>query len=202
MQSSLKFQSLGGIFMNPLHAIELEELETVDVQNEEVKERFKIENLDQLNWAFRKISALNAQKKEIDELAQAELNRIKEWQEKETKPIQDSIQFFESLIKEYHQKMLALDPKKNKTLSTPFGKSKSRTTKESPEKGDVEKLLQHIKESGMDEFIKEDVKWGDFKKTLKIVEVNSKKMVIDEYGQIVPGVVIKPATTTFKVEVE
>jgi hypothetical protein len=54
----------------------------------------------------------------------------------------------------------------------------------------------------MTEFIKESIKWGDLKKTLQVVEVNGKQVVIDENGQVVPGVVVKPESITYSVEVE
>lgn len=187
--------------MNQLHAIELEELETIGAESEELKERFKIENLDQLNWAFRKLSALEAKKKEIQQLAQAEIERIKSWEEAELKAIQGSYDFFTSLITEYHLNELQKDPKK-KTITTPYGKAKSRRSKETPEKVDEELLLAHIKESGMHEYIKESVKWGDFKKTLKVAEIDGQKVVIDENGQVVKGAAVKPETVTFSVEVE
>ncbi|MGO0742483.1 host-nuclease inhibitor Gam family protein, partial [Bacillus licheniformis] len=56
-------------------------------------------------------------------------------------------------------------------------------------------------EAGLTEFIKEDVKWGDLKKSLSIKEVGGKKVVVDENGQAVPGIEIEPASTSFKVEV-
>lgn len=191
--------------MNQLHAIELEEIETVDFNDEEkvveVKERFKIDNLDSLNWAFRKLSALEAKKREINKLALAEMERIQAWEEAELKSIQGSYDFFQSLITEYHFKELEQDPKK-KTIATPYGKAKSRISKETPDKASEEKLLAHVKASGMDEFIKESVKWGDLKKVLQIVEHDGKKIVMDENGQIVEGAVVKPETVKFSVEVE
>lgn len=187
--------------MNQLHAVELEELEAVDLQSEEVKQRFKIENLDSLNWAFRKLSALQAQKREIQQLAQAEMDRIHEWEEAELKSIQNSYDFFTSLITEYHSTILAEDPKK-KTIATPYGKAKSRLSKETPDKVNEDLMLEHIKSSGMDEYIKESVKWGDFKKSLNIAEIDGKKVAVDENGQVVEGVTIKPESVTFSVEVE
>lgn len=185
--------------MNVLQQIELEELQGVEL-NEETKERFKITDLDQLNWAFRKISALNEQKKEKQELAKAEIERIKTWLESEEKPVDDSISFFEGLIKLYHMEQLAKDPKA-KTLKTPYGSSKSTTKKPSPAQTDKDKLLAHIKESGLSEFIKEEAKWGDFKKTLQIVEMDGKSVVVDRDGQRVDGVDVDPGGTTYKVEV-
>lgn len=182
--------------MNALQQLEVEELESVEGQPS-----FKIENLDSLNWAFRKISALNSQKAEIDALAKAEIQRITEWQNKETSAIKDSIGYFESAIKEYHFNELQNGGKK--TITTPFGKVSSKTTGEQPEATDKVQLLQHVEENGLDQYvkIKKEVAWADIKKTLQIAEVNGNKVVVDETGQVVPGVGVKPTTTTFKVEV-
>jgi len=54
----------------------------------------------------------------------------------------------------------------------------------------------------MTEFIKGSVKWGDLKKKLKVVKVNGQQVVIDENGQVVPGVVVKPESIIYGVEVE
>ncbi|WP_096201921.1 host-nuclease inhibitor Gam family protein [Bacillus sp. FJAT-45350] len=191
--------------MNPLQQAEMQEIEAIDFtdqeQASEIKERFKIESLDQLNWAFRKISAIEAQKKEIQKLAQAEMERITAWEESELKGIQGSMDFFTFLIHEYHQKQLEENPKQ-KTIATPYGKSKARSSKEAPEASDKHKLLEHIKSAGLTEYIKEEANWGDFKKELQIIERDGVKVIVDENGQEVPGVKVKPETISFKVEVE
>ncbi|WP_339195191.1 host-nuclease inhibitor Gam family protein [Aeribacillus sp. FSL W8-0870] len=183
--------------MNVLQEFELQELEN----QEELKQRFQITGIDSLNWAFRKLAAFKAKAAEVEQLAQAERERIDRWEEEQKKSIQQNIEFFEQLIHEYHAKVLQDDPK-TKTLSTPYGKSKARKSKAQPEKANENLLLQHVKENGMTEFIKESVKWGDLKKTLKVVEVNGQQVVIDENGQVVPGVVVKPETISYSVEVE
>lgn len=186
--------------MNALLEHELEEIDSMEF-TEEAKERFKIEDLDQLNWVFRKLRALNAEEKEVKDLAEAERFRIDEWEKSKLTPIQQSKEFFISLIHEYHAEQLKENPKA-KTLSTPYGKSKSRTTKEQPDKLDEDKLLAHVKESGQTEYIKESIKWGDYKKSLKVAEIDGQKVVVDELGQVVPGATVKPETITFSVDVE
>ena len=54
----------------------------------------------------------------------------------------------------------------------------------------------------MQDYIKKEVKWGDFKKNLSIAEVDGVPTVYDENGQAVPGVVVKPESVSFVVEVE
>lgn len=179
----------------------LEQLELTEVEEmQEQEQRFEITDKESLNWAFRKVSALKSEEKEIKQLANVERDRINAWEQKELNPIHNSISFFEGLIQKYHAEQLAENPKA-KTISTPYGKSKTRTSKEAPEKQNEEVLLQYVIENEMDEYIKNSVKWADLKKSLKIVEVSGEKAVVDENGQLVPGVYVKPASISYSVEV-
>lgn len=182
--------------MNALQQIELMEVE--EIQSQETP--FEITDLNSLNWAFRKLTALKSKEKEIKQLANIERDRIAEWEGGELFTISNSLEFFENMIAVYHAKQLEADPKA-KTISTPYGKSKTRRSSEAPEKQDEEKILQYVIENEMDEFIKNSVKWADLKKTLKIVEISGEKVVVDENGQLVPGVTVKPESISYSVEV-
>ncbi|MBK5446041.1 host-nuclease inhibitor Gam family protein [Peribacillus sp. TH24] len=182
--------------MNSLQQIELMEVE--EIQSQETN--FEITDINSLNWAFRKLTALKSKEKEIKQLANVERDRIAEWEKGELSSITSSTSFFESLVTLYHAKQLAEDPKA-KTISTPYGKSKTRKSKETPDKANEEVILQYVIENEMDEFIKNSVKWADLKKSLKIVEISGEKVVVDENGQIVPGVIVKPESTSYSVEV-
>lgn len=185
--------------MNQLQKIELMEVEDIQAfSSEEVK--FEITDINSLNWAFRKLSALKSKEKEIKNLADSERQRIADWERSELSTINNSLEFFETMISIYHAKQLEVDPKA-KTISTPYGKSKSRSTKAAPEKENEEAILQHVIENGMDDYIKNSLKWADFKKAVKIVEVSGEKVVVDETGQIVPGMTVKPESISYSVEV-
>jgi len=185
--------------MNQLQRIELLEVEEVtSLSPEETK--FEITDKNSLNWAFRKVSALKAQEKEIKQLADAERERISEWERSELSTISNSLSFFETMVAAYHAKQLEEDPKA-KTISTPYGKSKSRKSKEVPEKENEEAILQHVIENGMDDYIKTSLKWSDLKKAVKIVEIAGEKAVVDENGQLVPGMTVKPESISFSLEV-
>ena len=93
-----------------------------------------------------------------------------------------------------------MDPKQ-KTISTPYGKSKTRKSKEAPDKANEELLLDYVIQNDLAEFIKNSVKWADLKKTLKIVQIGDEKVVVDGDGQIVPGVTVKPESISYSVEV-
>ena|SRR5690625_4710984 len=102
--------------MNPLQQIELEEIETLD---QEQKERFKIESIDEANWAFRKLAALQAKENEVKALAAAERERIKQYEDSELKAIDNHRSFFESLLMEFATEQRAVDPKFK--AKTPYG---------------------------------------------------------------------------------
>ena len=182
--------------MNALQQIELMEFEEIQAH----ETNFEIMDINSLNWAFRKLTALKSKEKEIKQLANVERDRIAEWEKGELSSITNSTSFFESLITLYHAKQLAEDPKA-KTISTPYGKSKTRKSKETPEKVNEDLILQYVIENEMDEFIKNSVKWADLKKSLKIVEISGEQVVVDENGQLVPGVIVKPESISYSVEV-
>ena len=180
--------------MNEYYKDELNELEGFI---EEQKEAFHIKDLEGLTWAFKKLTAINKEMKEINQVAEAERFKIDSWENKKLQPLKQSIEYFEYKIKEYHEKELMNDPKK-KSISTPYGKVKSVTTKAQPVIKDESQLIEFIKVNSLP-FLesKESVKWGELKKNLSVFGDN----VIDENGLIVSGVDIKPMTTTFKTEV-
>ncbi|MBP1083481.1 host-nuclease inhibitor Gam family protein [Bacillus capparidis] len=184
--------------MNPLQDFELNEISNGEMQQD--RPQFEITDMNSLNWVFRKIAALKTKEKDIRALAETERQRIAEWEASETSSITDSLSFFEGLVSGFHAKQLDTDPKA-KTLSTPYGKSKSRKSKEAPEKSDEGAILQHVIENGMDNYIKNSVKWADLKKSLKIVEISGEKVVVDENGQLIPGISIKPESISYSVEV-
>jgi thioesterase domain-containing protein len=186
--------------MNLLQANELNDWKQEKEQVEE-KKHFEITGLDSLNWAFRKLAAFKAKEAEITELAKKERERIDFWEAEQKKTIQAEVEFFESLINQYHAKVLQEDPKA-KTLSTPYGKSKARKSKAQPDKTNEKEILQHVLDNNMEEYIKPSLKWADLKKSLRIVEVDGKQVAVDENGQVVPGVTIKPEEIKYSVEVE
>ncbi|GIN17485.1 hypothetical protein J32TS2_28410 [Shouchella clausii] len=183
--------------MNALQQAEIEELKGQELS----EERFKITDQESLNWAFRKIAALKTQMEETDAIAAKEIERIHLWAAEQHKPVKQSIEFFESLITQYHMQLLESDPKAPKTLKTPHGKSKSTRRKPAPVAVNKDKLLEHVKEAGMSDYIKEEIRWGDFKKTLSITTADGQSVVVDAWGQRVEGVEIDQGGTTFKVEV-
>lgn len=166
----------------------------------EEKEAFHIQDMSQLDWAFKTLSEIVGQDNEIKQRADAQRDQINRWEQSERQKLESDMNYFEGLIRVYHQEQLALNPKA-KTLSTPFGASKTRTSKEAPEQADKKAVLQYVLDNQMDDYLKHEVKWEDLKKSLKIAEVNGKKVAVDENGAIVEGITIKPETINYTVDI-
>lgn len=156
--------------MNALQQTELMDVEEIQSQDKP----FEITDLESLNWAFRKLSALKSKEKEIKQVADVERERIAEWERGELSTISNSLEFFENMIAVYHAKQLEQDPKA-KTISTPYGKSKTRRSGEAPEKADEEQILQYVIENEMDEFIKNSVKWGTLRSLSRLWKLAVKR---------------------------
>lgn len=174
------------------------------IEETEEKEPFQITDVGSLHWTFRTMRELQGEIAKKEDLAQVEYDRLEEekklvdeWLDNDTKAFRQSLEKFEHLVTIYHMEELERD-EGQKTLSSPFGKTSSITSQPQPEKGDEVELLQYAKDNKLTELIKveESVRWGDLKKTLKVVGNN----VVDSNGEIVKGTKVKPKNTTFKVE--
>ncbi|MFW7420539.1 host-nuclease inhibitor Gam family protein [Vagococcus fluvialis] len=102
--------------MNALNRYEIEELTN---SSEEEKQGWAINDLESVNWALRKIAALNNQIEENEQLAKEERYRIDQWEQKENSSHKQSVEFFEQKISEYHRELLVDDPKAK--IKTPYG---------------------------------------------------------------------------------
>lgn len=185
--------------MNELQYEELKELQRL---SEEELEGFRIDGLEKLNWVFKKLDAINAKTKDVENLRDAEVERINKWAEKEIKNFNHSKEYFETLIKNYHLEQLRINPKQ-KTINTPYGSIKSVTRKASVVKRNETDLLDYLFNNNR-EYVKEKlnyhVDWANFKKNLHIIETDTETYVVDENGQVVNGVEVEPEKITFKVE--
>lgn len=171
-----------------------------ELSQEEISTQYKIDNLDSLDWAFRKVTAYRADLAEQEAYAQEQIRKVNDWLAKERAKSERNISFFERLVSEYHAKILAENPKK-KSISTPNGKVQSTTRKPSIVKPDDDRLPQIIEYAEQNEFaefveVKKSLKWAEFKKELKLTD---DLKVVDSNGQIVEGIPLSEGGTSFKI---
>lgn len=180
--------------MNELLEMELIEAEET-IEAAEVGGRFTIQDLDSANWAFRKLAAIERKRKEIQELADREIERIKDWQNQEEESLNNSKEFFEGLLTEYFVRQRELDPKFK--LSTPYGRVSSR--KQQPKWiYDNDKVVEWLKENDK-ELIR--VKYEPDKREIKKKYEVVGNTVVTEDGEIVEGITVeeRPEKVTIKV---
>lgn len=157
-------------------------------EDQEQRERFKIETKDQAAWALRKMSRIKAEQDENITTAQAEIERITSWRDEENGKLGRGISFFENLLYQYFVQLRDEDPK-FKTMKLPHGTLKMRA--QQPEfQYDEEQLLAWARLCMPDAVVvKESVSKNPVKKHIK------------ETGEVVPGVEIVERPEKFSVEV-
>lgn len=181
--------------MNELLEMELIEAKETTEVAEMSGERFTIQDLDSANWAFRKLAAIERKRKEIQELADREIERIKDWQNQEEESLNNSKEFFEGLLTEYFVRQRELDPKFK--LSTPYGRVSSR--KQQPKWiYDNDKVVEWLKENDK-ELIR--VKYEPDKREIKKKYEVVGNTVVTEDGEIVEGITIENRPDSINIKV-
>lgn len=186
--------------MNALMNMELDELQEITFQlpEAEVKQRFRITDLDSLNWTLRKLAALEAKRKEHEALAKKEYERIRAWEEKVSKDIDDHKQFLTMLIEDFARSQRAADPKWK--VSTPYGKVTFR--KQQPKwTYDEQKALESVETAGLYKYIrvKKELDKTALKASVNVLEDG--RVVDAETGSFIEGVAVTEQAESVKVEV-
>lgn len=178
--------------INALYMNDLNEMPT-----EEERQRFRIEDLSSLNWAMRKLTAIEAKKAEVNNLANDEIERIEHYRKSELDKLADSEDFFKSLIQDYASRKRAEDPK-YKSEKTPYGSIGFR--KQQPKWiYDDQALVEFLEANDRDDLIR--VKKEPVKTEIKKIFRVDKGFAIDEHGQIVEGIRVEEQPDTLDIKV-
>ena len=174
-------------------------LEHEDVKvDQEQEDNFEVDDDHKANWALKKIRQLNKKKQKNEEFAEKEINEIKKWLDQENSKLEDSIEYFESLLTEYAMKLKEQD-EDLKTKNLPAGKIQFR--KQQPKWNyDNKELLESVKSAGLNDLVK--VKERVDKRKLKNqVEVAGDKVINTKTGEVIDGVEVKERGEKFKIKV-
>lgn len=161
-----------------------------------MNDKFIVDSIEKANWCFRKLKEIDDKEKEIEQLADKELERIERWRERELEAYQGSKEHFQGMLELYYR----TEKEKNDKfkLSTPYGQVTSR--KQQPKFiRDDEKLLGWIRKSKPEMVkIKESPDWESLKKD--IIVDGDKAITTD--GEVVEGVevVVRDYTVNIKVD--
>lgn len=181
---------------------EVEELSELLFQEDaqEVKTRYTITSVDQLNWAFRKIAAMKRKQQEVEALAANEIHRIEMWKNRELRDVDRTMEFFESLVKEYAIKQRAENAtfKKEKT---PYGQV-SFTAQRPEFQYNDEALVQWLIDNEYYEHVKVTKSVANKSDLKRDFHVYGDHLVDTRNGNVVQGVTVveRPETISVKVE--
>ena len=151
----------------------------------EEQQGFVIDTAEKADWVIRKILRAQQKNDDIKQLAEMQINKIKQWQVQESDSNDRSIQYFTSLLEPYAKSQLN---GKSKTVKMPSGNISFRAV--SPEyviagnkvDGKNIKLLEYIRQSDP-EFLKieESVNWTEYKQELTLTSTGQ---VITSDGEV------------------
>lgn len=142
------------------------------------KKPFVIDDDQKANWAFHKLAEAHKELEDVKDKKRMFDRQNQEWFESESKSFVEAIDYFEQLLEQYRQ------TKPNGKVKVPAGYTQMRHTKEFER--DVNKLIPFV-EKNFPDYVKKDIKWGDFKKQLTDYD----GVAIDPNGQKVPGIRIR-----------
>jgi hypothetical protein len=181
-----------------------EELHEIFEEQDEVNqirqdERWKISDLSTALWADGIIHEKEVKIAEVEKLhkerKESLIRKLDEWLERTTKPLENDIEFFKTHLHVYHMRVLEEEraagaKKESKTIKLQYRDLTCK--KQQPEilingketdKAKTDPEFVKFVKSNNPEFIKEEVKWGDYKKTLQQKEFEGKLVYVDEAGQ-------------------
>lgn len=157
---------------------------------EKQKEYFEVTDESSADWVLQKINENNRQKAEIHYRAEAKKNELRhqwldpidEWEEKESKKIDDSNGYLTMLLDNYMQNELAKNPKFK--LSSPFGKLSTRKYHKFTWPKDTDTLIKQYQDTDA-----VTTKYVLNKTNLKKhLAVNGNQVIDKETGEVLEGV--------------
>lgn len=174
----------------------MEELEKSLAEAMEAGNSMYLENDADADSALHKIQRLNRGIEWARKLAEQQKQKIDAWLEQQIANRQEAIASQENLLRLYAEDRLKNS--KRKSVSLPSGKFGFRKGQPKIEHQD-DVLLQYAKEANQKYVkVKESLDWSGLKKSCVI---DHDKM-IDENGEVLPGITIHPAEQTFYVSVK
>ena len=151
--------------------------------NQEEKERFSIENDDQLKWAFQ---MMEEERKEI-RAKKDMIQQATDYYEGQIKDLRKDIDYFKGLAMQYAEEQADEDPNWS-FKESPYGRIIRKKEKTDLVVSDEQALINHLKGTEFVEHVEEDkLKWGDLKKTLSTPDGEH---VVNDDGELVDDVTV------------
>jgi len=166
-----------------------EEIESMDA------ETFNIDNDQKAEWALRKIAEIDIEHNRLDKVCEMQIKFYQEKQHANAEKRNLKRGNLVAMLADYFENVKPKITKTQAKYVLPSGSLIKKFEKKEM-KADAEILIAQLAET---EYVeqKSNLKWGEYKKTLEIVN----DIVVDRNGEIVNGVVIETKPGNFDVEV-
>jgi hypothetical protein len=170
-------------------------------EDEEARKAWRIDGLGTATWAMEKALDVAMQQKEITEVVEQRVEQLKAWAAAEIEKLQGRRDFFEGALKHYALTMREQDPKRNKSVVTPFGTVATTVGREKWSVADETAALDALRGTRPELVVtKESLALGEAKKVLESTDDGE---VIDaETGLVVPGITVEVGPTTARVKLD
>lgn len=172
---------------------ELNKMVANSTANQEEKERFSIENDDQLKWAFQ---MMEEKRKEI-RAKKDMIQQATDYYESQIKDLRKDINSFKDMAMQYAEEQADEDPNWS-FKESPYGRIIRKNEKIDLVVSDEQALINHLKGTEFVEHVEEEkLKWGDLKNTLSTPDGEH---VVNDDGELVDGVTVvtKPSVLVMK----
>lgn len=172
---------------------ELNKMIANSTASQEEKERFSIENDDQLKWAFQ---MMEEKRKEI-RAKKDMIQQATDYYESQIKDLRKDINSFKDMAMQYAEEQADEDPNWS-FKESPYGRIIRKNEKIDLVVSDEQALINHLKGTEFVEHVEEDkLKWGDLKKTLSTPDGEH---VVNDDGELVDDVTVvtKPSVLVMK----
>ena len=162
------------------------------------REAFTVTDTQSATWAMRKLAAIRRREADHIAVADAEIERLTEWAAKVQSKFQREADYFESLLRDYHQRVLFED-ERAKTITLPHGKLTYRAQQPEYQRNDDELLAwARVNAPEMVESV-ERLAWGEIKKR---TAVQGSQLVDAESGEVIPGVTVLQREPKFAITID
>jgi len=171
-----------------------EMLDDYDVpSDDEGRNAWRVDCLGKAVWALEKSAILARRQEEIRKIAQAKIERWEAWERAEVAKFDRDRDFFEDSVAAYALQRRAEDPKRNKSLVTPFGTVATRDTSNTPKwVVDDAVFVPWLRENFPHLVTETPVFKADLKAVKAVIPAVDGDAFHPETGEAVPGVRVIP----------
>ena len=171
----------------------------VNIEDEEQREGWKIENDSQADWALHKIREAKAEYRRFEMVVHDKIEQLKAALAAEKEKLDREVGFFQGKLYEYFEQVPKKKTKTQETYKLPSGRLVLKHKQPRFER-DEDKLVAWLETNNMTDLVKVK-KYADWAGLKADTEVVGNQVVSKSTGEIIDGVVAVPQSPEFIVEV-